>query len=85
MAKKKNQMEISFETAIEKLEVIVKSLENGDLSLDESLSQFSEGVLLSQICLQKLNQAEVEIDKIIQEKDGKLTELPLKVEEDGIC
>ncbi len=78
-------MEISFETAIEKLEVIVKSLENGDLSLDESLSQFSEGVLLSQICLQKLNQAEVEIDKIIQEKDGKLTELPLKVEEDGIC
>ena len=80
MAKKKNQMEISFETAIEKLEVIVKSLENGDLSLDESLSQFSEGVLLSQICLQKLNQAEVEIDKIIQEKDGKLTELPLKVE-----
>lgn len=82
MAKKKTQSEISFEDAIEKLESIVKQLEKGDLPLEESLLQFSEGVALSEICLRKLNKAEVEMDKIIQEKEGDFIELPLKIEED---
>ena len=57
-AKKKDNLdEICFEEALEKLEIIVKQLEKGELSLDESLDNFAEGVNLSKVCLNKLNYA----------------------------
>jgi len=75
---KKNEQEvISFEEALSQLEAIVKHLEKGDASLDESLAKFSEGVKLSQMCLAKLNFAEQEIDRIISEQNGRLVEKPL--------
>jgi exodeoxyribonuclease VII small subunit len=70
---------LSFEEALLNLETIVKSLEKGDLALEESIAQFSEGVVLSQLCLAKLNVAEQHIDKILQEEQGKLIERPLEV------
>jgi exodeoxyribonuclease VII small subunit len=80
--KKDDQNEIDFEQALEKLEIIVKQLEKGELPLDRSLEQFSEGVSLSKICLNKLNYAEQQIDKILLEEKGKVIERPLQPQED---
>lgn len=77
--KKTKNSELSFEAALLNLETIVKSLEQGDLPLEESLAQFSEGVALSQQCLAKLNAAEQHIDKILQKKQGELVEEPLEL------
>ncbi len=80
--KKDNQDEICFEEALEKLELIVKQLERGELSLDESLENFAEGVILSKKCLSKLNNAQQQIDKILSDEQGKIIEKPLVLQED---
>jgi len=61
--------EESFEESFKRLEEIVKKLEEGDLSLEESLSLFEEGIKLSRICSQKLDEAEKRIEILV--KDGK--------------
>jgi len=66
-----NEEEENFESALKKLEEIVRSLEEGNLSLSESLEKFEEGVRLSKFCEEKLNEAEKKIQKLV-EKDGKL-------------
>jgi len=82
-AKKKDNLdEICFEEALEKLETIVKQLERGELSLDESLGNFTEGVNLSKVCLAKLDYAQQYIDKILVEEQGKIIEKPLQLQED---
>ena len=59
-----------FETALKKLEEIVKKLEGGELSLDDSLKAFEEGVKLAGFCSTKLNEAEKRIDVLNRQKDG---------------
>jgi len=82
-AKKKDNLdEICFEEALEKLETIVKQLERGELSLDESLGNFTEGVNLSKVCLAKLDYAQQYIDKILVEEQGKIIEKSLQLQED---
>lgn len=54
----------SFEKSLEKLEEIVSKLEDGDLSLDESLKLFEEGVKLSRECQERLALAERKIQKL---------------------
>ena len=82
-AKKKEDLdEICFEKALENLEVIVKQLEQGELPLEESLANFAQGINLSKICLNKLNYAEQQIDKILFEEKGKVIERPLELQED---
>jgi len=83
--KKVNLDEMCFEEALEKLEAIVKQLERGELSLDESLGNFAEGVNLSKACLTKLDYAQQQIDKILVEVQGKIVEKPLVVQEDESC
>ena len=80
--KKDNLDDFCFEEALEKLESIVKQLERGELSLDDSLGHFAEGVNLSKICLNKLDHAQEQIDKILVEQQGKIIEKPLKLQED---
>ena len=46
--------EIRFEEALKKLEAIVGKLESGDISLEESLSKYEEGVKLINFCQKKL-------------------------------
>jgi exodeoxyribonuclease VII small subunit len=70
---------VCFDEALGKLEMIVKQLERGELPLEESLDRFAEGMKLSQVCLNKLDQAEKKIDKIIQVQQGKIIEKPLKM------
>ena len=65
--------DIKFEDAIKRLEEIGKALENGELSLDESVSKFEEGMELSKACTKILNSAEKKINLLI-DKDGDVVE-----------
>jgi exodeoxyribonuclease VII small subunit len=61
----------TFEQALERLEEIVALMEKGELTLDDSLSLFQEGVTLSQHCTRRLNDAEAGIQKLVRIEDGK--------------
>lgn len=63
----------NFEESMKKLESIVTELETSNLSLDESVSKFEEGMKLSKQCNKMLEEAEKKIT-ILLENDGKLKE-----------
>ncbi len=73
-------MEMSFEDAIAELESIVDKLEKGQLSLDESLLLFEEGIKLVRECNDKLKSAQQKVEKLIEENNEMRTE-PFEVEE----
>ncbi len=60
----------NFEKALEKLEKIVEDLEAGDLSLDNSLKRYEEGVTLARMCQQKLDKAKEKIETLVKKDDG---------------
>lgn len=62
--------EIKFEEALKKLEKIVEDLEKGDLSLDEALKKYQEGIELSRLCSQRLENAKKKIDLLTKNKKG---------------
>jgi exodeoxyribonuclease VII small subunit len=57
----------SFEDALAQLEAIVAQLETGDLSLEESLRQFEDGIRLSRLCSRQLDEAETKIQVLVDE------------------
>ena len=59
--------DLSFEESLEKLEIIVNKLEQGDIPLDDAIDEFSEAIKLVKICDDKLNSAEESIAKIVEE------------------
>lgn len=63
-----DQKELSFEDAMEKLEDIVEKLEEGDVPLEKALNYYQEGMKLSKICNDKLNQVEKQMEQIINEQ-----------------
>jgi len=69
--------EIKFEDALKKLEKIVEDLEKGDLSLDEALKKYQEGIELSRQCSQKLESAKKKIDILLKNKKGDFELKPL--------
>lgn len=60
-----------FEECLQRLEVIVKEMERGDLPLEQSLKLFEEGIALSGSCRKELEEAEGKIE-ILLKQDGKL-------------
>ncbi|MEW6102001.1 MAG: exodeoxyribonuclease VII small subunit [Candidatus Omnitrophota bacterium] len=62
--------EIKFEEALKKLEKIVEDLEGGNLSLDEALKKYQEGIELSRICSARLENAKKKIDLLVKNKKG---------------
>jgi exodeoxyribonuclease VII small subunit len=69
---KKNVEKKKFEAALEELEKVVERLESGELSLEESLAAFEEGVKLVNLCNQKLTEVEKKIELLVKDKEGKL-------------
>lgn len=63
---------ISFEEGLKKLEEIVSALENGDLSLEESIENFESGMEIISACKTRLEKAEQKIKKIVK-ADGKIS------------
>ncbi len=66
MAEKK----LTFETSLQELEKIVRRLEEGDSSLEDSLKLFEDGVRLSRQCQERLNQAERRIEVLLKDENG---------------
>ena len=62
--------ELKFEEALARLEEIVKSLEKGDISLDQAMSSFEEGVALSKIGLKHLEDADRKVEILVQSYNG---------------
>ena len=61
---------ISFEAAMERLEQIVRTMERGDAQLDDSLKLFQEGTELVRACSKMLEEAELQIKKVMTAPDG---------------
>jgi exodeoxyribonuclease VII small subunit len=70
MAKKKIE-NLSFEESLSELETIVQNLEQGELSLEDSMTLFERGLNLSQASQEKLKNAEQKI-QILLTKNGKV-------------
>ena len=68
----KQLMKQSFEASLGALEKIVRKLEDGDLSLEESLKLFEDGVKLSRECQERLNQSERRIEVLLKDANGNL-------------
>lgn len=56
---------MNFEKRLSRLEEIVQKMEKGEISLDESLKLFEEGVSLSRECQKELTNAEAQVQKLI--------------------
>ena len=71
----------TFEQGLEKLEQIVKELEDGELSLENSLKLFEEGVRLSNNCRKQLQEAETKVE-ILLKKGGDRVPAPFEASQD---
>ncbi len=74
--------DLSFETAVEKLEAIVSKLEQGDVTLEEALADFQEGVALLQLCNKRLLQVEERM-KMLLDENGEIKLVPFE-KTDGV-
>ena len=77
-----NQNSKSFEQNMQRLEQIVRAMERGEVSLEESLKLFSEGTELVRSCGKLLDEAELQVKKIVASTDGTPVE---EAFEDGDC
>jgi exodeoxyribonuclease VII small subunit len=74
--------DITFEAALERLEQIVDQLETGNLSLEESLRVFEEGVGLARRCGKYLDEAEKRIELLTRDETGALKAVPFDLPEE---
>ena len=77
--------DLKFEDALARLEQIVHTLEAGNLSLEESLTAFEEGIRLAKSCAKYLEEAERRIELLTKDESGLLKSQPFgwEVEEPG--
>lgn len=61
------QTNINFEENMQMLEKLVKKMESGDLTLEQSLEAFEKGVKIVRKCQESLTRAEVRVTKLMQE------------------
>ena len=67
----------SFEESVGRLEEIVRLLENGTATLDESLKLYEEGIALVRVCNEKLDRAENKIKVLTENGNGEIEEKEL--------
>ncbi|UCF39107.1 MAG: exodeoxyribonuclease VII small subunit [Acidobacteriota bacterium] len=76
-------MEIKdFEQALGRLEVIVNSLEAGEIPLEESLKLFEEGMGIAKYCGKKLDEAERKVEILVKQAEGEFAEEPFETTSD---
>ena len=73
--------EMEFEPALKKLEDVVNKLENGDLSLEDALKAYEEGVRMADICTKRLSDAEKKVEVLMKTAAGKFKTSPLEEED----
>ena len=77
---KNEQASFDFEKALQKLEELVSSMEEGDLTLEDSLQAFEKGIKLTRECQAALKEAEQKVQVLISE-NGDTKELEFKDDE----
>lgn len=65
-----------FEQSLNALQATVEQLESGDLSLEDALQAFEQGIGLTRECQQALNQAQQRVSMLL-EQNGQLQEAPI--------
>lgn len=65
-----NQQNKTFEESMTRLEQIVRAMERGDVALEESLKLFQEGTELVRSCQRLLDEAQLQVKKIMTAPDG---------------
>ncbi len=65
-----SRKKLSFEESMTRLEQIVRSMERGDVALEESLKLFQEGTELVKDCQKLLEEAQLQVKKIMTAPDG---------------
>jgi exodeoxyribonuclease VII small subunit len=78
MARKKAA--VDFETSLAELQSLVERLESGELSLEDSLGAFEQGIRLTRDCQAALAQAEQKV-QLLLERDGELEEVPFDADQ----
>ncbi len=71
----------SFEKNIERLDAIVRQLEDADLPLEKALQIYEEGMKLSEVCQKQLQEAEGRIQVLMKRAGGKIVAEPFEPEE----
>lgn len=69
-----------FERSLARLEEVVRKLESPQLSLDEAMKLFEEGVGLSRECQKQLEEAEGKVEILLKKADGKMMAEPFEAE-----
>lgn len=72
----------TFEQSMKKLEQTVQKLESGDLPLEEAMQKFEEGIKLSRLCSEKLDETEKKITLLLQDEKGNVSEKPFISEDE---
>jgi exodeoxyribonuclease VII small subunit len=71
-----------FERSLARLEEVVQKLESANLSLDDAMKLFEEGVQLSRECQKQLAEAEARVEILLKKADGKLAAEPFEPEDE---
>ena len=71
---------LTFEEALQKLEMMVRELETGQTKLDDAVEVYEKAMALKKFCEEKLKAAELKIEKIEADQNGNLTLKPLDEE-----
>jgi exodeoxyribonuclease VII small subunit len=72
-----------FEEHLTQLETVVERLERGDLTLEDSVRLFEEGMKLSEACKVELEQAEGKVQVLVEGKSGKMQAAEMDAEGEG--
>lgn len=70
----------TFEQSMKLLERIVQELEDGDLPLEKAIKKFEEGIKLTKLCSEKLDETEKKISILLKNSEGQMTEKPFMPE-----
>jgi len=68
--------ELTFEEALAQLEATVARLEAGNLTLEEAVALYEEGMRLVRLCNQRLDAAELRVSRVVANNEGKVTVEP---------
>lgn len=75
--------QVPFETALQKLESIVETMESEDLPLETLLARYEEGTKLAALCQARLSDADLKISKLEKKTSGDFTLSPVELPADG--
>lgn len=64
---------LTFEESLKELESIVRLLERGDVQLEQAIDHYERGIALKNFCEKKLKEAQLKVEKVIENPSGNIT------------